>query len=109
MELVRQYESQQRYWYEVLRRCVDVLTFLCERGLPIRGDDEVIGSVNNENYLGIVEHLSKHNPFLASYLEKHANQESGHVNYLASTIYNELIEVLGKESLVCHCSRGLVR
>lgn len=95
-ELVRQYQSEHYYWSEVLQRCVDVLIFICERGLPLRGDNEDIGSPHNGNYLGILELLSKYDPFLATHIKKHANQGSGHVNYLSSTICEELIEVLGK-------------
>ena len=35
--------------------------------------------------------------FLAAYLEKHDNHESGHVNYFSLTVCNGLIEVLGKK------------
>jgi len=73
--------------------------FLCERGLPIRGDDEVIGSVHNGNYLGVMELLSKYDTFLAAHLHKHANKGSGNVNYLSSTVCNELINVLGRKVL----------
>jgi len=60
---------------------------------------EVIGSVHNGNYLGVMELLSKYDTFLAAHLYKHANKGSGHVNYLSSTVCNELINVLGGKVL----------
>ena len=33
-------QKQKKYWVEVFRRVVAVVTLLAERGLPFRGDDE---------------------------------------------------------------------
>ena len=62
--LVEQYETECGYWKAVLRRYVDVIKFLCERGLSFRGDNELIGSAHNGNYLGILELLSNYDSFL---------------------------------------------
>ncbi|XP_065654805.1 uncharacterized protein LOC136081420 [Hydra vulgaris] len=47
--------EQRNYWRNVLSRCVATITFLCERGLPLRGSNEVVGSGENGNYLGILK------------------------------------------------------
>ena len=56
--LVDELEREITNWRAVLMRVLDVLKFLCERGLAIRGKDETIGSVHNGNFLGIMELLS---------------------------------------------------
>uniref|UniRef100_H2YK98 HAT C-terminal dimerisation domain-containing protein n=1 Tax=Ciona savignyi TaxID=51511 RepID=H2YK98_CIOSA len=79
-DLVKQYEGEVQYWQELLRRLVSVVKFLCVRGLAFRGKNELIGSSNNGNYLGILELLS-------------------HASYLSSTICEELIELMGQKVL----------
>ena len=63
--LVKQYEDEVSYGRELLKQLVSVIKFLCERGLVFRGKDELVGSVHNGNYLGIVELLAEYDPFLA--------------------------------------------
>ena len=48
---MKQIEVEQKYRRDVLRRTVEVVKFLTERGLSFRGDDEVFGSANNGNYM----------------------------------------------------------
>ena len=50
-DLIKQIET--RYWLDVLRSTIDVITFICERGLAFKGSDQDIGSNHNGNYLGI--------------------------------------------------------
>jgi hypothetical protein len=38
-----------------------------------------------------LELLAEYDPFLSAHLKETANKGSGHVNYLSSTIYNELM------------------
>jgi len=70
---------------------------LSERGLAFRGSDETIGSPHNGNYLGIIELISKFDPFLEQHIRAHGNQGRGHASYLSSTIVEELIELMGNE------------
>ena len=39
-DLIKQIET--RYWRDVLRSTIDVITFICERGLEFRGSDQDI-------------------------------------------------------------------
>ena len=98
-ELSQQVSQVEDYWRSLLKRLVSVLTFLCERGLAIRGDDQIIGSVHNGNYLGLLELLSEYDDFLKQHIQKHANCGSGHTSYLSSTICDELIQMMGKRVL----------
>ena len=71
--LVKQYQNEVEYGRELLKRLIDVIKFLCERGLAFRGKDELIGSAHNGNYLGILELLAEYDPFLAQHIQKHGN------------------------------------
>lgn len=66
--------------------------------------DELIGSVHNGNYLGILELIAEFDPFLAAHIEKQSalQQEKrgrGSVSYLSSTICEELIAQMGEQVL----------
>ena len=45
----------EQYWRSVIKRLMKVLIFLCHRELAIRGDNEIIGSIRNGNYLDMLE------------------------------------------------------
>lgn len=95
--LNKQTRAHEKYWYCVLERISEVIRFLSERGLAFRGSNENIGSPNNGNYLGIIELLSKLDPFLEQHIRTHANQGRGQTSYLSSTVMEELIELMGNE------------
>ena len=78
--------------------------FIGERGLAFRGTNEILESPDNGNFLGIIEFLAKYDPFLKEHIEKYGNCGSGNVNYLFSTIYEELIEEIG-----CAVHREIMR
>ena len=44
--LMKEMETERKYWREVLTRVVDVLKLICECGSPVRGKDEALGSVH---------------------------------------------------------------
>ncbi|XP_060861872.1 uncharacterized protein LOC132938900 [Metopolophium dirhodum] len=69
------------------------------RCLAFRGDNEIIGSPKNGNYLGVLELVAEFDPFLSTHIKDHANKKSGHINYLSSTICEELIDLMAKEVL----------
>lgn len=98
-ELIKQSEEVKYYWRNVIKRLVSVIKFICERGLALRGENEIIGSSKNGNYLGILELLAEYDNFLKQHIVNHANLGSGHTNYLSSTICEELIEVMGNRVL----------
>ena len=94
-ELEKQAKQAETYWRKVLERVVNVLKFICERGLAIRGDNETIGSPSNGNFLGIIELLSEYDEFLKNHIENHANRGTGHTSYLSSTIVEEIVNEMG--------------
>jgi hypothetical protein len=67
-QLLKQMEDKRVYWKAVLERVAETVRFLAERGLAFRGSDEIVGSSHNGNYLGVLELLSKFDPFLAHFL-----------------------------------------
>lgn len=95
-ELKEQCEDEQKCWQEILKRVVAVIQFLSERGLAFRGDVETIGSPNNGNYLGILELLSKFDPFLAEHMRTYGNKGRGTASYLSNTVCEEFIALMGQ-------------
>lgn len=93
------------YWRDVLKRVVKAITFLSERGLAFRGEDELFGSSKNGNFMGILELVSEFDPFLAQHIEKHGNKRSGHANYLSSTICDEIIDLMADKVFAVITSR----
>ncbi|XP_046746394.1 zinc finger MYM-type protein 1-like [Diprion similis] len=92
-----QYLKEVEYWHEVLRRIVSVIEFLGKRGLAFRGSNELIGSSQNGNFLGIIELLAEYDPFLKTHLETRVNKGKGHVSYLSKNVCNEFIELMFEE------------
>ncbi|XP_042213159.1 uncharacterized protein LOC121860170 [Homarus americanus] len=68
-------------------------------GLALRGDDEIIGSPHNGNYLGLLELLAEYDDFLRQHIQSHANRGTGHTNYLSSTICEEIVRLMVNEVL----------
>ncbi|XP_068229366.1 uncharacterized protein [Palaemon carinicauda] len=93
-ELHKNMIEQHKYWTNLLTRCVPPIAFLCERGLPLRGSNEIIGSGSNGNYLGILELISQFDPFLSQHIRQHANHGRGHSSYLSKTICEELVTLM---------------
>ena len=56
--------NEVQYWINVLKRVVAGIRYLTERGLPLRGKDETIGSPNNGNFLGSMELIAEFDPFV---------------------------------------------
>ena len=98
-DLKNQIECEMKYWREVLKRVISVIKFLAERGLPFRGDNEILGSPHNGNFLGLLELLSEYDEFLKAHLLKYGNQGKGNVSYISSTIYEELIKIMSQRVL----------
>nr|XP_033475584.1 zinc finger MYM-type protein 1-like [Epinephelus lanceolatus] len=96
--LARQCEAEQQYWKEVLRRVVAVIKFMGARGLPFRGDNELLGSAHNGNYLGLLELIAEFDPFLKEHIEKHGNKGRDKPSYLSSTVCEEFISLMGDKT-----------
>lgn len=54
-DMINKMQSEIKYWTEVLKRILVIIRFLSKRSLSFRGTNEVIGSSNNGNYLGVLE------------------------------------------------------
>lgn len=71
--LLKEFNNEQQYWQDVLKRVIRTIIFLGSRGLAFRGDDEILGSQHNGNYLGLLEYLAEYDPFLKGHLIKYGN------------------------------------
>jgi hypothetical protein len=91
--------KKQKYWKSVLKKIVAVVKFLASRGLGFCGNDEMLGSQNNGNYLGYSEIISEFNPFLTDYIQNYGYRGKGSKSYLSANICNEFINIMGKKVL----------
>lgn len=103
IQLEKHIQYERKYWRSVLLRIVEVIKFLTERGLALRGSDELIGSHQNGNFLGTLELLAKFDPFLEEHIARFGNKGKGIPSYLSSTVCDEIIILMGKEILSTIC------
>ena len=82
-------------WRAMLKRAVAVVKFLCERGLPLRWGNEVFGSPQNGNFLGLLELFDD---FPADHIRRFSNSGKDVRSYLSSTICNEFVQLMAKEA-----------
>lgn len=88
--LMNQIDREKNYWKNILLRIVAVVKSLALRGLPFRGDNELIGSSKNGNFLMSIELISEFDPFLAQHINKYGNAGRGSTSYLSSTVFEEV-------------------
>lgn len=97
--MVEEYQKECKYWRNVLYRVVATVKFLAERGLPLFGDNETVGSVRNGNFLGCLELIGKFDPFMAEHLSSKGNPGKGCTNYLSSTSVTEFLQLMSEKVL----------
>ena len=76
---IEQCQAKRVYAKAVLQRVVATIKFLAERGQAFRGNDQVIGSPSNGNFLGTLELLFQFDPILPAYLEKYGDKGNGSI------------------------------
>ena len=54
---------------------------LIEKNLAFRGSNESFGKESNGNFIGLLELISKFDPFLSEHVEYYGNVGSGKTNY----------------------------
>ena len=67
---------------------------MAERGVPLRGGGETVGSPKNDNYLGLLELLTKFDPFLSEHINIHGKKGKGHTSYLSKDVCEEFISLI---------------
>ena len=90
-EMEKQILQESNFWYQVLRRLVDIIFTLASSNLAFRGHREEPHSLGSGNFLSIVQLLAVYDPILKQVFEK----PQGSVRYLSPAIQNELISLLG--------------
>ncbi|XP_065674102.1 uncharacterized protein LOC136091046 [Hydra vulgaris] len=101
----RQIQNETQKWKDLLKRLIDAILFLAERGLAFRGVTHLIDS-NNGNFLGLLELLSHYDPLLEENL-KNVNQaqiekQKLRVHYLSPDIQNEFISCCADYLRTCN-------
>lgn len=78
---------------------MSVVKSLASRGLPFRGSDEHFGSLQNGNYMMLLELIAEFDPFLSEHIKLYGNKGKGSTSYLSLTICNEFIQIMSGELL----------
>jgi hypothetical protein len=90
--LLNELTAEASNWKNILGRILEVMLFLSERGLAFFGSNEHIGNTQHDNFLGIVELLSKYDPVLNNHVKRVRQPQKNHkrlqVHYLPSYIQN---------------------
>ncbi|CAB4013453.1 zinc finger MYM-type 1-like [Paramuricea clavata] len=81
------------------QRVAETIRHLAVRGLAFCGTNEIIGSVDNSNFLGTLELLAKIDPFMAQHINQKANKGQGHTSYLSNAVCEEFIHLMAKRVL----------
>ncbi|GFW11432.1 zinc finger MYM-type protein 1 [Trichonephila clavipes] len=71
--------------------------YLSIRGLAIRGTEKVFSSPHNGNFMGTLELQAEFNPFIREHIEQRELRPKSLISYLSKTIYEQLIEIMGKQ------------
>jgi hypothetical protein len=98
-EIVLQHNKEVEYWRNVLKRVIEGIKFISIRGLPFFGDDEKLNSDRNGNFLGILELISKFDPFLENHLSQFRNKGPGNINYISSLTVRQIIDQMASKVL----------
>ena len=98
--LTSQYTIQVTYWRNALRRILEIIIYLAQHNIALRGTTghESLGDPKNGPFLGLVELLAKYDPVMEEHVKKIQNAEI-HGHYLGKTIQNELIELVANKIL----------
>lgn len=95
--LQKSFLTEKEKWRKILRCMLDVILFLGERNLPLRGSSNQIGDMSNGLFLGTLELLSKYCPHLKEHLENvKSKQELGKImktHYLSWQTQNEFLKL----------------
>ncbi|KAF0722555.1 zinc finger MYM-type protein 1-like [Aphis craccivora] len=105
-KLFSQLEDEISYWKNILRRVVAVIKSLSSRGLPFRGQNEVIGSVHNGNFLMAIELVAQFDPFLAQHISRYGNPGSGHTSHKANDMKKAVLDTLESLDISISDCRG---
>jgi hypothetical protein len=97
--LIKQLNAETEKWKEILKRVLDVILFLSERGLAFQGSSKLVYDLSNGNFLGILELIAKYDSLLYSHLQEvKLAQSSGkrmQAHYLSTDTQNEFIKICG--------------
>ena len=98
-ELTQLVERLEHYRRPVVKRVVSVIKFIAERGLAFRGDNELVGSPRNGNFLGILELIAQYATFLHSISKLKPTARDTYYLSSINTIMKELVSVMGEQVL----------
>ncbi|GFT51041.1 zinc finger MYM-type protein 1 [Trichonephila clavipes] len=96
-QLQEQIKKDIEYYHKVLKRVIALLKYLAVRVLVLRGTEEVFGSPHNGNFTGALKLLAEFDPFICEHIEQRELRPKSSIAYLSKTIYEQIIEIMGKQ------------
>ena len=85
----KQRQKEEAYRANMLLKVIEVVKFLGERRLALRGDNHLIGNSNDGNFLGLMD--------VADHIARHGHKGSWHPSYIPTSTMEEVVIILGKE------------
>ncbi|KAK5647820.1 hypothetical protein RI129_002712 [Pyrocoelia pectoralis] len=95
-----QIQKEQEKWREILKRILDIISFLGKQNLALRGHREgnpFESTQNKGNFLELVKLLSKYDPVLKEHTLRIQLGGAAQPSYLSPKVQNEFINLLGEQ------------
>ncbi|KAF2893480.1 hypothetical protein ILUMI_12698 [Ignelater luminosus] len=90
-------EGRRRLWTAVLKRIIEIMTFLARQNLVLRGTTERLYESNNGNFLKLVECISNFDNTLSEHISRIQSAQHRMPHYLGHNIKNELINIISEK------------
>ena len=93
-------DMEIQHWRGVLQRIMSIIRLLASQCLAFRGTTEHLFQPNNGNFLKLVELLSEFDPVMEEHIRRVQNEsDKWSVTYISNNIQDELINMMGNETL----------
>lgn len=81
---------------EILKVIIEVLIFAAQQNIPLRGHDETNNSMNQGNFLEILNLLANYHPILQHHLDKIKRNTRNRLTFLSHECQNKLLSILSE-------------
>ena len=84
------------HWSKVLERLMNIILYLAENNMALRGSSDKLYTPNNGKYLGLIQLIAKFDPILQEHINRILRKEIAD-HYCGKNIANEFISLMGIE------------
>ena len=99
-KLEKQINEEHSCWKNALRRAIADICRLGERGMRLRVTNVKFGSLQNWNYIGLLELIIRLDPCVAAHIVKYENSGKGNPSHISTAIGEELTEIMAHKDHV---------